>query len=405
MILSASGVLSLGPNSIIDISQNGQSNGCVGVGGRVGTNGQSGIAGSAGRRDGDNSLTCKGGDGGNGGRGGDGGAGGNGGTGGNGGFGAPGTVKLCASVILAEGSTLVATNGNDDVENSRQGRVSLISNMTRVALEVQKPNQDGRPLVGYLQNNDALRAVAPYARDEQIPLIGQLENGEASVSGFILPNNYTWTLLQDDDLADETENARLWQLYGFYEGFEQLFVENKTANDIELSILLDEETVIRVPVISSNQIWSVCVPKGSDVEIIEAVAEQTTTQATPVPVEYAWLNNFPDLMIHHANDYDLAANAISPGADGLGKLWPNGSPVYVWQDYLVGGDPYKTNDIFTAFISMESGKPVITWLPNLNTNGYKRTYVIWGKTNLTDKVWHSPTNSSSRFFKIEVLLP
>ena len=29
----------------------------------------------------------------------------------------------------------------------------------------------------------------------------------------------------------------------------------------------------------------------------------------------------------------------------------------------------------------------------------QRTYTIYGKTNLTDAVWHSPNNSSSRFFK------
>ena len=135
------------------------------------------------------------------------------------------------------------------------------------------------------------------------------------------------------------------------------------------------------------------------------VSSYTATQTSSIPVPYTWLAAYDPEIVDEFDIYESAANAISPGVDGQGKFWPKGSPVYVWQDYLVGGDPYKTNDIFTAFISMESGKPVITWLPNLNTNGYKRTYVIWGKTNLTDKVWHSPTNSSSRFFKVEVLLP
>ena len=47
----------------------------------------------------------------------------------------------------------------------------------------------------------------------------------------------------------------------------------------------------------------------------------------------------------------------------------------------------------------------IFWLPNLNTNGTERIYTIWGKTNLTDAEWMSPTNSGHRFFKVEVELP
>jgi hypothetical protein len=29
---------------------------------------------------------------------------------------------------------------------------------------------------------------------------------------------------------------------------------------------------------------------------------------------------------------------------------------------------------------------------------------VLGKTNLTDKTWHSPTNSETRFFKVKVAL-
>ena len=31
-----------------------------------------------------------------------------------------------------------------------------------------------------------------------------------------------------------------------------------------------------------------------------------------------------------------------------------------------------------------------------------RAYAIYGKTNLTDRAWHSPTNAASRFFKVGV---
>lgn len=32
----------------------------------------------------------------------------------------------------------------------------------------------------------------------------------------------------------------------------------------------------------------------------------------------------------------------------------------------------------------------------------RRSYTIYGKTNLTDAAWHSPTNASSRFFHVGV---
>jgi len=32
-------------------------------------------------------------------------------------------------------------------------------------------------------------------------------------------------------------------------------------------------------------------------------------------------------------------------------------------------------------------------------------YEVWGKTNLTDAAWHWPTNSGTRFFKVEVRMP
>ena len=54
---------------------------------------------------------------------------------------------------------------------------------------------------------------------------------------------------------------------------------------------------------------------------------------------------------------------------------------------------------------MVGGVPYITWSPDLNTNGIERTYTIWGKADLKDAAWHSPTNAADRFFKATVELP
>ncbi len=64
------------------------------------------------------------------------------------------------------------------------------------------------------------------------------------------------------------------------------------------------------------------------------------------------------------------------------------------------------NDYFSANVTLVDGKPVITWSPDLNADGkMRRVYTIWGKTNLTDAAWHTPTNSASRFFKVTVDMP
>ncbi len=49
--------------------------------------------------------------------------------------------------------------------------------------------------------------------------------------------------------------------------------------------------------------------------------------------------------------------------------------------------------------------PIVTWTPNLNTNGEVRVYTVMGTTNLTDAAWVCPTNSGHRFFKVKVELP
>ena len=59
--------------------------------------------------------------------------------------------------------------------------------------------------------------------------------------------------------------------------------------------------------------------------------------------------------------------------------------------------------VFTAKIDVVDGAPVVTWEPELPPEQTAlRAYTIYGKTNLTDRAWHSPTNEASRFFKVEV---
>ena len=56
-------------------------------------------------------------------------------------------------------------------------------------------------------------------------------------------------------------------------------------------------------------------------------------------------------------------------------------------------------------IAISNGVPIITWTPNLNSNGEVRAYAVLGKTNLTDSAWECPTNATHRFFKVKVEMP
>ena len=108
---------------------------------------------------------------------------------------------------------------------------------------------------------------------------------------------------------------------------------------------------------------------------------------------YAWLDAYPGELARHGGDYELFGNARA--ANGL----------FVWSCYVAGLNPTSAENRFTAYIQMRDGRPLISWTPDLNTNGEQRVYTIWGATNLENAVWYTPTNSASRFFRVEVSMP
>ena len=78
----------------------------------------------------------------------------------------------------------------------------------------------------------------------------------------------------------------------------------------------------------------------------------------------------------------------------------------VWECYVAGLNSTNATDIFRAVISMDGGKPLISWEPRLNAEEEaKRTYTIYGRESLTDGEWTTPTNAASRFFKVRVTMP
>lgn len=132
------------------------------------------------------------------------------------------------------------------------------------------------------------------------------------------------------------------------------------------------------------------------------------TATTPVPVEHAWLDSYPEILASVGGDYEAMANAQSPGRSGGGKVWPDGTAYYVWQDFVAGTDPTDENSVFTAKIEIVDGEPVVTWEPDTPELRATRVYRKLGKKTLMDKDWADVTDedlSAYRFFKVTVDLP
>ena len=118
--------------------------------------------------------------------------------------------------------------------------------------------------------------------------------------------------------------------------------------------------------------------------------QPTVTITTPVPVPYAWLNQYPVLLGLAEGDYEAAAMADVDG-DGYAA----------WQEYVAGSNPTNRDSVLRSLITVSNGLPWVTWTPDL---GVARVYTIEGRTNLTDAVW-GPTNTGSRFFHVKVGMP
>ena len=109
------------------------------------------------------------------------------------------------------------------------------------------------------------------------------------------------------------------------------------------------------------------------------------TTTTPVPVPYLWLDEWKQ------NIADYEDFAFSQGANGY----------RLWESYVAGLIPtdVRSKFLITNFVlNAASQVTALDWTPNRSD----RTYKVLGKTNLTDKAWHSPTNHATKYFKVNV---
>ena len=68
---------------------------------------------------------------------------------------------------------------------------------------------------------------------------------------------------------------------------------------------------------------------------------------------------------------------------------------------LAGSNPNDASSAFSLKIQIDGNVPKVTMNPDL---GESRTYVLEGKTNLSDEKWEPKDESKHRFFRARVLL-
>lgn len=157
-------------------------------------------------------------------------------------------------------------------------------------------------------------------------------------------------------------------------------------------------------------VWLDCVSWTGSPKIEDAVMPSSITGGNEdLTVNGSWVTTDlverygegKDIAFCEMYGSDLSAALLKP----TGKKDARGNPLFVWQDYVAGTDPTDPNSLFRVSVEMVDGRPVITWDPNLNENGVCRVYTIYGKYELSDAKWHTPTNGLSRFFKVGVSMP
>ena len=119
-----------------------------------------------------------------------------------------------------------------------------------------------------------------------------------------------------------------------------------------------------------------------------------------VAIPETWADRFPDYAERFGGDFPASLTRTT------GKLDAAGNSLAVWQDYVAGTDPTDPEDVFTAWIGMEDGKPRIAWKPVLAPEeAARRNYTVWGRKSLLAGDWEIVGDGMVEdfaFFKVRV---
>ena len=137
---------------------------------------------------------------------------------------------------------------------------------------------------------------------------------------------------------------------------------------------------------------------GSGNRTVEISPDCNVTGTFDVQVQYRMYGSVWDVYASSISVEEGVRGGASPlGARSPRMMAANGINT-VAECQLAGLDPDNADDKFMTYVTMSNGVPHITWSPNLPG----RTYIIKGKASLADPQWVAPTNSTHRFFKVEI---
>ena len=126
-----------------------------------------------------------------------------------------------------------------------------------------------------------------------------------------------------------------------------------------------------------------------DMGAYEAPLSWVGPDDVPIRVPYSWLDNYTAF-------FGIPNYVTLAQTHGLNS-------VPLWESYLAHLDPLDFASRFHIHTFKTDGTRVtaLDWAPRRTD----RVYTVYGKTNLTDTAWHSPTNAATRFFKLNVGMP
>lgn len=155
-------------------------------------------------------------------------------------------------------------------------------------------------------------------------------------------------------------------------------------------------TNVVVHYVLNSVVPEIAVPVSGDTGFVTVVTE---IKGGAVAIPETWAENYPAFTEKFGNDFTAAL--VKP----TGKKDAQGNSLFVWQDFVVGTDPTKVDDVFHATITMVDGAPHIGYTPELSAEeAAKRTYTIYGKAKLQDEEWSIVNGNESdfNFFKVTV---
>ena len=130
-------------------------------------------------------------------------------------------------------------------------------------------------------------------------------------------------------------------------------------------------------------VWTPLAPSAEDT-VIEYTSLDGTEMTVSIPNDWV-------------DEHNLRTGEMSY-SDAVGGISATSGLPY-WVGYIIGEDPDA--ELRITDFAVHAGTISIGWAPNRPD----RVYTICGKTNLTDAAWHTPTNSATRFFTVEVSMP